>query len=393
MNRRHFIRLIGGGCIAVATAPLLKSCSSDYPQDAIAAWAGPSAEADLQHWALSHAILAPSPHNLQPWLVDLREANTITLYVDRSRLLPMTAPHYRQIMIGQGTFIEALVLALQERGVEAQVTLFPYGESPPHQLDERPVARIHWQLSSGTPTRDALFAQILRRHTSKVDYDTTRLVPDEILQALKSSQTNPDVHFDSTTAPARLNALRRLCWESALAEIRTPRTVMESLKLIRIGPHEISMHRDGISINAPVPRALDALGGFDRSQPPAEGSQAFQQMSSHFAGYSRSAMGFVWLSTPTAANAATKRLRAAEVAAGRAYMRLQLKATELGLQMHPMSQAPQEFTEMQPYYERLHSLLLGKPASIETVQMFCRIGYGSNTPPEPRRSVTDIILA
>ena len=68
-------------------------------------------------------------------------------------------------------------------------------------------------------------------------------------------------------------------------------------------------------------------------------------------------------------------------------MRLQLKATELGLQMHPMSQAPQEFTEMRPWYDRLHTLLLGQPASQETVQMFCRIGYCAAQQHTPRRAL------
>ena len=85
-------------------------------------------------------------------------------------------------------------------------------------------------------------------------------------------------------------------------------------------------------------------------------------------------MGFVWLSTPVDATAGP---RTREVRAGRAYMRLQLKATELGLQVHPMSQAAQEFAEMKPHYERMHQLLVDKPAEVETVQMFCRVGYAA----------------
>lgn len=379
--------------MAAATAPFLGGCSSNYPDAAVAAWTGPSAQMDLRHWALSYAILAPSPHNLQPWLVDLREVDAITLYVDRTRLLPMTDPWSRQIMIGQGTFIEALVLALQQRGVQPTIDLFPSGEFPARQVDERAVARIHWLPSSGVTAKDALFAQLVRRHTSKVDYDTSRPVPSSVFQSLRGSLTDPAVQFGSTNEPNLLGALRTLCWESARVELLTPRTVMESMRLTRIGPQEIASHRDGISINALAPRALNALGAFDRTQAPAESSAAFKQMADRFEGHSRSAMGFVWLSTPTAAHAAAGTLRAAEVAAGRAYLRLQLKSAELGLQMHPMSQAPQEFAEMKPHYDRLHALLVGKPASQETVQMFCRVGYGPNTQPEPRRDVTAIVRA
>jgi hypothetical protein len=116
-------------------------------------------------------------------------------------------------------------------------------------------------------------------------------------------------------------------------------------------------------------------------------------MMARFEGHSRTAMGFTWLSTATAANAAAGRMRSAEVAAGRAFVRQQLKATELGLQMHPMSQAPQEFAEMKAHHERLHALTVGKPATEETVQMLCRIGYCRAQPQTPRRGVDAIIRA
>ena len=73
-------------------------------------------------------------------------------------------------------------------------------------------------------------------------------------------------------------------------------------------------------------------------------------------------------------------------------MRLQLKATELGLQMHPMSQAPQEFAEMKPFYDELHTRLVGKSAQQETVQMFCRIGYCAPQQHTPRRPVQGLVL-
>ena len=68
MQRRNFIRVVGGGVIAAAGATLA-GCSNAMPPDAIAAWQGPGNEPDLRRWILSHAILAPHSHNLQSWLV------------------------------------------------------------------------------------------------------------------------------------------------------------------------------------------------------------------------------------------------------------------------------------------------------------------------------------
>ena len=119
-------------------------------------------------------MLAPSSHNRQPWQVDLREPDAITLHVDRERLLPETDPWFRQIVVSQGTFLELLVIALRERGIEPSVALFPDGEFAARGVDDRPVARISWSGPAPAATKDPLFGQILRRHTAKVDYDRER---------------------------------------------------------------------------------------------------------------------------------------------------------------------------------------------------------------------------
>ena len=187
--------------------------------------------------------------------------------------------------------------------------------------------------------------------------------------------------------------MRQLCLDSARVELLTPRTVMESNRLTRVGPDEITKNPDGISINGWLPRIAAKVGAFDREHPPAEGSSSYKQMLGYYEGMSKTAMGFVWLSTPTAIHAPAGTTRSAELNAGRVYMRLQLKGTELGLQMNPMSQAPQEFPEMKAYYDQLHQMLLGKPATEETVQMFCRIGYCASQQHTPRRGVDAIIRA
>ena len=392
MNRRNFIRVAGGGIVSAAAVTSLSGCalSSAFPAQALEAWAGPGAEADLRRWALGYAILAPNSHNRQPWLVDLSQPNAISLYIDRERMLPMTDPWFRQIVVSQGTFLESLVIALRERGVEPAVQLFPQGEFKPREVDARPVARISW-ASEPVVKKDPLFAQLLKRHTAKVDYDTAQPVAADTVGQLKTALTDSSINFGSTLDAAQIASLRTLCWQSAKVELLTPRTVMESVKLTRVGPDEILQHRDGISVNAMVPRLAAMVGAFDRSNPPAEGSTAYKQMMSRFEGHSNTAMGFVWLSTPTARHAAHGTTRSAEVNAGRAYMRLQLKATELGLQIHPMSQAPQEFAEMKPFYDALHQRLVGKPATEETVQMFCRIGYCAQQQHTPRRAVTGFV--
>lgn len=374
MNRRNFIRLAGGGTVIAAAAPVLSGCSmsSAYPAQALEAWQGPQEETDPRRWALAYAITAPNPHNLQPWIADLREPQVITIRTDRERVLPQTDPFGRQILIGHGAFLELLIMALAEKGLHADLTLWPEGElgADLKAWDQRPIARLVLQPGAQA---DPLFAHTLRRHTPKSDFDTRRPVERSTLDQLLSTATPKayGLKVAGTVEPSRLEPLKNLCWQSAQVELLTPRTVMESIHLTRVGPQEILQHRDGISLNGLTVRIVNALGLYDRTAPPPQGSEAYKAMMGRFEGHSRTAMGFIWLSGSNR--------RSDQIAAGRAYVRLQLKATELGVGVHPMSQALQEFPEMASHYAQAHQLTLGQPApqspADQTLQMFCRIGY------------------
>ena len=304
-------------------------------------------------------------------------------------MLPHTDPLGRQILIGHGAFLELLVMALAQEGLHSAVRLWPEGELPGdlQGWSERPVAVL--QLSPGGKP-DALFAQVLQRRTPKSDYDTARPVAPDTLAALlhDTAPALPGLRTGGTVDVARLPALRTLCWESAKVELLTPRTMMESIHLTRVGPAEILQHRDGISLNSPFICAVTALGMFDRTAPPAEGSAAYKSAMDRFEGHSRTAMGFVWI---TGGNT-----RSDQVNAGRAYVRMQLQSTALGVGVHPMSQAAQEFAEMAPHYQQLHQLVLGRPAprtpQEPTVQMFCRMGYPQGeVPATPRRPLARFV--
>jgi hypothetical protein len=104
-SRRNFILMAGSTAVIVAAGKAAINLDK-MPSTAIAAWSeSKSTDSDIRKRILSYAILAPNPHNMQPWLVDLRQPKQIDLYCDRTRLLPQTDPFFRQISIGHGAFL------------------------------------------------------------------------------------------------------------------------------------------------------------------------------------------------------------------------------------------------------------------------------------------------
>ncbi|MDO9504027.1 MAG: twin-arginine translocation pathway signal protein [Hydrogenophaga sp.] len=379
MDRRSFLRLTGGGVIAAATATTLPGCSSTLPPEAIAAWQGPGNEPDVRRWILAHAILAPHSHNLQSWLVDLSVPDEITLFIDRSRLLPETDPFSRQMMMSQGTFLELLDQAARQKGLRADITLFPEGVFASTTVDARPTARVRL-VADASVQADPLFAHVFTRRTNREAYEA-RLPPAEALQAIAASTAGAALRtgFVTTEQADAMAQHRRIAKEAWRIELTTPRTVLESFKVLRVGPKEIAQHRDGISLNDPMVRAITALGLFDRTVAPAPDDQATTGQINEFNAHIDGTPAFYWLVTEG-------NDRVTQVNAGRAWVRAQLAATAQGLSMQPISQALQEYPEVAAPYREIHEQV-GAPAPRFTVQMWARLGFAPTIQPSPRRGL------
>jgi hypothetical protein len=379
MNRRHLLRIAGGGFIAAASMTSLSGCDSSMPAEAIAAWQAPAHKLAIRHWVLSHALLAPHAHNLQSWLVDLDTPDTIVVRMDMSRLLPETDPLSRQLVISQGTFIEVLDLAARQRGYRTEVTPFPEGEFSATAPDTRPTAHIRL-VPDAQVQPDPLFAQVFKRHTHRGVYEAR--TPDAAaLQAVRDSVKGLPVTLGLVTqgdgaAMARHAQIAMDAWRT---ELVTPRTLLESYHVLRIGPKEIAQHRDGISLNSPMVRTLTALGLFDRTKASAPDSSEIKGQLERFNAAISSTPAYFWLSTE-------RNDRITQLQTGRAYVRAQLAATAQGLSMHPLSQALQEYPEQAAHYRAVHHLL-GAAERGHTVQMWTRLGYGPAIGPAPRRGL------
>ncbi|MDJ0822517.1 MAG: twin-arginine translocation pathway signal protein [Paracoccaceae bacterium] len=368
ISRRKTLAILGGGVVAAAGAG--GWALARPPAKALAPWEAAGAYADPRMRALSWAILAPNPHNRQPWMVDLSTPDQVALYVDTDRLLPHTDPFSRQIVIGLGCFLEVLRLAALQDGLAVETALFPEG-SDPEQLDARPVAVCRFAPTTEGP--DPLFAQVPFRRTLKEPFDVTRPVARDALQALVAAGAHGSAVAGSVDE-GDIAALRKLTYDALVIEIETERTYKESVDLFRIGRREVNANPDGIDFSGPMFEALHLTGLFNRDVAMDRESSGYKQGLAAVLENADTAMGHIWQVTDGNS-------RADQIAAGRDWVRLNLAATGLGLGMQPLSQALQEYPEMAGLYADIHQRLAPHGG---TVQMLARIGYGPQVGVSPR---------
>lgn len=381
LSRRNFI-LIAGSTAVIMAAGKTAIDLDKMPATAISAWSeSKSAETDLRKRLLSYAILAPNPHNLQPWLVDLRKPEQIDLYCDRTRLLPQTDPFSRQILIGHGTFLELLDLAASAEGYRTEITYFPQGEFA-EQVDDRPVASIRL-LPDPSRKPDPLFQQILQRRSAKVPFDMTKPLLPEHEQGLATAYTDPSCQLSVATDQPRVLGLQGIVQAAIEIELRTSATYQESVDLMRIGAQEVEQYRDGIDLTGALIGWGRLFGMVNRENLADPNSSAFQSGVTMYRNMTQATPAFAWITT-------SNNSRVTQLRAGRAYARLNLKATALGVAIHPISQVLQEYQEMEDLQRGFLTMLNILQGS--TVQMLVRVGYAQQPEPSPRRDVKDLLL-
>ena len=358
MNRRKTLKILGGGFVsaAVALGGAGTYVATRKPKTANLPWSNAGNYTEIRRIALSYALLAANPHNRQPWIVELVEDDRLHLWKDKTRLLHATDPYGRQINIGLGCFLEQMVLASKAHGYKADLDIFPNG-------DDGPVATA---VFSKGAKRDHLFDYILERRSCKKPYEDK---PVSIEQA-ENLRSYADVVIEGD----KVAAIKKITWDAHVIEAMTPHTWKESVDLMRLGVKEVDANPDGISLTGGLMEIMTSTGILTR-----EGS-----LDTQTTGFKKGMEIFHTMlhATPAYAYLSSKgNTPKDQIAIGRQWARLNLRATELGLSLHPVSQALQEYPEMAEQYRNIHDLLV-KPG--ETVQMLGRLGYGPDVPQSPR---------
>ncbi|GAB5454302.1 MAG: nitroreductase family protein [Henriciella sp.] len=372
INRRSL--LISGGAVAfVGGVGVVSAANGPGLAKARAPWkqAGESL-GDPRLDALAYAILAPNPHNRQPWQFDLVGEDRIDVYVDLERRLPHTDPFDRQITIGFGCMLELLRIAAAECGYLAEIAPFPDGPAAP-RLNGNRMAQVQFsQLAP--PEKDPLFASVLERRSTKEPFDTGRPVAQGALDTIISSAAGA-LNVGGTIDQAQRDRIIHLAWEGFQIEMVTDATRRESVDLMRIGNREVVENPDGIDMGG-MPMGLFKMAGIiNRKDLDTPGSMAYNEGLKMYDPIIHSAQGFVWIK-------AEENTRVSQLEAGQAWVRMNLAAQQNGICVHPLSQILQEFPEMAEPYEAIRAELGVQPNGV--IHMLGRVGYTKFPAASPR---------
>lgn len=368
MNRRNFLKIMGGGVVLAASGAGLFA-STRTPTTALAPWGLAGTYDDPRLNALSYAILAPNPHNRQPWIVELSGEDELKLFFDTYKQLPHTDPFDRQLTIGLGCFLELMRMAASADGYNVDITLFPEGEDEAG-LDQRAIAIV--KFTKAVPIIDPLFEHVMLRRSNKEPYDTSRPVAADAVKRIVGVARHASI--GGSVDEEDIAYWRRLSTNALMIEIETPHTYKESVDLMRIGKAEVNANPDGIDFSGALFDTLSLVGVMTRETLLDPSSTGYLEGVKAVTQNTETAMGHLWMVTEG-------NTRSDQIMAGADWLRVNLACTAEGLGFQPLSQALQEYPEMAELYATTHQRLAPGGG---TVQMLARIGYGPEVPVSPR---------
>jgi hypothetical protein len=323
---------------------------------------------------VDEARWAPSPHNVQPWLVRPLGENQAELLYDPARTLPDTDPTGRFITVGLGIFVESVAVAAAARGLRLAVA-YDGARVDPTASEPQPFARL--SLAVGD-VEEPLGVQLLReRRTSRVPYDG-RPAPEGVLAELAALAAAHGHAFRWSHDRAVVAAVLALNEETLFYDMTDPVARGEIGGWLRFSAAEAARRRDGFS-----PATLGFPGPLLRLFFHAHRLLALPGVRKGVRRlYRRTTRG-----TPTIAWLQGPFEHPPEwLATGRLLQRLWLTMTANGLQLHPFG----SIVTNAAANVRACKLLHLTPAA-GTFWLVMRLGYGGE-PPRSHRLDTERLL-
>lgn len=364
LSRRDFLKLAGaagvtaaGGYVLFEFAPWL-----DYEQQAQlirTPFDADSAGSAKLRELVRYATLAANGHNTQPWKFDIQE-NTIDIYPDYSRRVPIIDPDDRELWISLGCALENLLVAARATGYTAEVA-YPDAEDV-----------ICVRLAAETPQDDELFNAIPLRQTTRSEYNGQPVESGKFDQLVNLPQ-EPGVALHFVTSPGEMETVLEYVNQGNRSQYADKAFIDELIAWLRFNRKEALASLDGLytssSGNPEVPRLIGQafVAGTDPQQQADADARKLRSSPHALVITSESEDRAAWVKT------------------GQMYERLALTMTALGIQSAFLNQ-PVEVAGLRPQFQSA----MGLGASLP--QLLVRFGYGSPMPKSLRRPVENVLV-
>ena len=298
------------------------------------------------------ATKAPSSHNTQPWRFELRDGS-VRARADTDRWLEVADRDQRELYISLGCAAENLVIAARHEGLGPEVALeadsATGGTVATITLgrgnDGRGAAQRRGELHVDRPGGLDLFEEIPRRRTSHRPFDGRRL-PARELDLLRDACDGHGVELALLDDEESVRRVADLSAEADREQFGDPAWRRELGRWIGRGV---------LGARWPVSRIAQAVVTNVNM-----GESTARKNAALIAG--ASSVGILWTHTDTHDD---------HVRAGRAYERIALAASAMGIATHPVSQA----LEVPRLKDRLATLL---PVADAVPHHVFRMGYATD---------------
>lgn len=336
----------------------------------------------------AYGLLAANGHNMQPWIIKLDKNDPMVFYLfaDPSRMSDKADPYARQMMVTQGTFLDYVEVAGKEIGYPVQISLFPDGSYDEQHLAQsmnvKPVAKV--TLKKANPQSSPLFNAMYVPDTNRERYKLNKLTGQQI-STLESLGTNEGLTTKIYQDAANVHKLGDFAIKGAIIESGVPRVMKEADDIFRANEYQKNKYRYGFSFEGQGTSGFQMyfMQGLITLFPGLNSDKAAADL---MIKSTKTSIKY----TPAYAMISTQdNSRSSQVMSGMLYSRLTLTAHTLGLAVQPVSQALEEYSEMNKLYKSIHK---DYAPNGQTIQMLVRIGKPTkNVPQSMRRDVMDLI--
>lgn len=204
-------------------------------------------------WAtlLETAIHSPSPHNVQPWRVRVKNHREADLLIDSARTLPKEDPTGSFIILTMGMFIEALSLLAAEAKFRLEYELF---HEPAWYADAilaatgqvfLPFARLRLVPDQNLASAGNDTAIFLKRRTARISLKDLP-VPDDDAAALKALAAEWQQRYEQITDGATIERILQQDTRALFHDLNSRDYHHEITSWFRFTDKSSRRHRDGL---------------------------------------------------------------------------------------------------------------------------------------------------